>query len=252
MNQQNRKQQHRNNNNFNNRSTNRKRILKNNSQQLAVPRPMSILGETIDRAIDILIDIYAVNSVGTPFYSFSNSAGSPTMTVNITDLMILQFTEYSELVRIYGLSKLKKIQLGFTRSSNFIGGGSSTLQNTPSLFLQASTIPYTAGSATLQRAVAQSDNSVEIDLQTFDPKSFNIMLPPHIVSNNRANNQTYTFGSQTWISTKLNNVQNFPDLFLNLGSLATPTFESSAPNNSFLIGQIHGRMQLSFAGPIVG
>jgi hypothetical protein len=213
---------------------------------------MSILGETIDRAIDILIDIYAVNSVGTPFYSFSNSQGSPSMTVNITDLMILQFTEYSELTRIYGLTKLKKIQLGFTRSSNFIGGGTNVLQNTPSFFLQASTIPYSAGSITLQRAIAQSDNSVEIDLQTFDPKAFNIMLPPHIVSNNRSNNQTFVFGSQTWISTKLNNVQNFPDLFLNLGSLATPTFDSQASNNSFLVGQIHGRMQLSFAGPIVG
>ena len=235
-----------------NRQNNRKRILKNNSQQLAVPRPMSILGETIDRAIDILIDIYAVNSSGTPFYSFSNSAGAPTMSVNITDLMILQFTEYSELVRIYGLTKLKKIQLGFTRSSNFIGGGSQTLQNTPSFFLQASTIPYTAGSVTLQRAVAQSDNSVELDLQTFDPKSFNIMLPPHVVSNNRSNNQTFVFGSQTWVSTRLNNIQNFPDLFLNLGSLATPSFDSSASNTSFLVGQIHGRMQLSFAGPIVG
>lgn len=235
-----------------NRRNNRKRVLKNNSQQLAVPRPMSILGETIDRAIDILVDIYAVNSVGTPFYSFSNSAGSPTMTTNITDSMILQFTEYSELTRIYGLCKLKKIQLGFTRSSNFVGGGSNILQNTPSIFLQASTIPYTAGSVTLQRAIAQSDNSVEIDLQTFDPKAFNIMLPPHIVSNNRASNQTFVFGSQTWVSTRLNNIQNFPDLFLNLGSLATPTFDSQASNTSFLIGQIHGRMQLSFAGPIVG
>jgi hypothetical protein len=235
-----------------NRRNNRKRILKNNSQQLAVPRPMSILGETIDRAIDILVDVYAVNSLGTPFYSFSNSTGSPTMSTNITDLMILQFTEYAELARIYGLTKLKKIQLGFTRASNFIGGGSSTLQNTPSFFLQASTIPYTAGSVTLQRAVAQSDNSVEVDLQTFEPKAFNIMMPPHIVSNNRSNNQTFTFGSQTWVSTKLNNVQNFPDLFLNLGSLAIPSFETGAPNNSFLIGQVHGRMQLSFAGPIVG
>lgn len=243
--QQSRKQQQ-------NRPINRKRILKNNSEQLTVPRPMSILGETIDRAIDILIDIYAVNSIGTPFYSFSSSTGSPNMSANITDLMILQFTEYSEITRIYGLVKLKKIQLAFTRASNFIGGGSSTIQNTPSLFLQASTIPYTAGSTTLQRAVAQSDNAAEIDLQTFEPKAFNILLPPHVVSNNRASNQTFTFGSQTWVSTKLNNVQNFPDLFLNLGSLATPSFDTTAPNNSFLVGQIHGRMQLSFAGPIVG
>jgi hypothetical protein len=212
---------------------------------------MSILGETIDRAIDILVDIYAVNSIGTPFYSFQSSQGSPTMTTNITDSMVLQFSEYSDLTRVYGLCKLKKIQLGFTRSSNFIGGGTNVLQNTPSLFLQASTIPYTAGSVTLQRAIAQADNSVEIDLQTFDPKAFNILLPPHIVSNNRAQNQTFVFGSQTWISTRLNNVQNFPDLFLNLGSLATPSFDSQASNASFLVGQIHGRMQLSFAGPIV-
>lgn len=235
-----------------NRRNNRKRVLKSNSQQLAIPRPMSLLGETVNRAIDILTNIYAVNTIGTPFYSFSNSAGSPSMSLNLTDSMILQFTEYSELTRIYGLVKLKKIQLGFTRSSNFIGGGTAILQNTPSIFLQASTIPYPAGSVTLQRSLAQSDNSVEIDLQTYDPKAFNIMLPPHVVSNNRAQNQTFVFGSQTWISTRLNNVQNFPDLFLNLGSLATPTFDSTAPNNSYVIGQIHGRMQLSFAGPIVG
>jgi hypothetical protein len=213
---------------------------------------MSILGKTVDRAIDILIDIFAVNSIGTPFYSFSTSQTSPSMSVNITDLMILQFTEYSELTRVYGLTKLKKIQLGFTRSSNYVGGGTQILQNTPSFFLQASTIPYSAGSITLQRAVAQSDNSIEIDLQTYEPKAFNIMLPPHVVSNNRANNQTFVFGSQTWVSTRLNNIQNFPDLFLNLGSLATPTFDSQASNSSYLIGQIHGRMQLSFAGPIVG
>jgi hypothetical protein len=213
---------------------------------------MSILGKTVDRAIDILIDIFAVNSIGTPFYSFSTSQTSPVMSTNITDLMILQFTEYSELTRVYGLTKLKKIQLGFTRSSNYVGGGTQVLQNTPSFFLQASTIPYSAGSITLQRAVAQSDNSIEIDLQTYEPKAFNIMLPPHVVSNNRANNQTFVFGSQTWVSTRLNNIQNFPDLFLNLGSLATPTFDSQASNSSYLIGQIHGRMQLSFAGPIVG
>jgi len=236
-----------------NRRNNRKRILKNNSQQLAVPRPMSILGKTNDRAIDILVNIFAVNSLGTPFYSFSTSAGSPQLSSNLTDLMILQFTEYSELAQIYGLVKLKKIQLGFTRSSNFIGGGTTILQNTPSIFLQASTIPYSTGSVVLQRAIAQSDNSIELDLQTYDPKSYEIFLPPHIVSNNRANNQTFAFGSQTWISTRLNNVQNLPDLFLNLGSLATPTFDpSTTSGNSVLIGQIHGRMQLSFAGPIVG
>jgi hypothetical protein len=213
---------------------------------------MSLLGETIDRAIDVLIDIYAVNTLGTPFYSFSTSATSPNMSANLTDLMILQFTEYAELTKIYGLCKMKKVQLGFTRASNFIGGGTSVLQNTPSFFLQISTIPYLSGSVILQRAVAQSDNSVEVDLQTFDPKAFNVMLPPHVVSNNRANNQTFVFGSQTWVSTKLNNIQNFPDLYLNLGSLATPTFDSSASNTSFLIGQLHGRIQLSFAGPIVG
>jgi hypothetical protein len=235
-----------------NRNNNRRRILKQNSQQLAVPRPMSILGETIDRAIDILIDIYAVNSIGTPYYSFSTGTSIPIMTSNLTNSMILQFTEYSKLSTIYGLTKLKKIQLGFTRSSNLIGSTSKDLINTPSFFLQTSTIPYNTGSLSLQRAVAQSDNSVEVDLQTFEPKAWNIMMPPAIVSNNAANNQTYTFGSQTWVSTKLFNVQNYPDLFLNLGSLATPSFDASSPNSAFLVGQIHGRMQLSFAGPIVG
>lgn len=213
---------------------------------------MSILGETVNRAVDILIDVYAVNSaLGTAFYSFSNSSSAPNISSNITSSMILQFSEYSELVQIYGLTKLKKIQLGFTRASNYIGSASNVLANTPSFFLQASTIPYSAGSVLLQNKIAQSDNSVEVDLQTYSPKSWDIMLPPSIVSNNRANNQTFTFGSQVWVSTKLNNIQNYPDLFINLGSLATPSFDTSASTGAFLIGQIHGRMQLSFAGPIV-
>lgn len=225
--------------------------MKNNSQQLAVPKPMSILGETIDRAIDVLIDIYAVNTLGTPYYSFNTSTSIPNMSANLTDKMILQFTEYSELAQIYGLAKMKKIQLGFTRASNFIGSNATILENTPSFFLQASTIPYLTGSVSLQNKVAQSDNAVEVDLQTFQPKAWNIMLPPSIVSNNRANNQTFVFGSQVWVSTKLNNLQNFPDLFVNLGSLAQPTFTAGASNTAFLIGQIHCRVQLSFAGPIV-
>jgi hypothetical protein len=212
---------------------------------------MSLLGETVDRAIDILIDIYANNTIGGTFYSFSTSVGTPVMSVNITDRMILQFTEYSELVKVYGLARMKKIQLGFTRASNFIGSNSSILENTPSFFLQASTIPYTAGSTTLQNKVAQSDNSIEVDLQTFNPKSWNILLPPSVVSNNRANNQTFVFGSSVWVSTVLNGTQNFPDLFINLGSLAQPTFVSTAPTGPYLVGQIHGRFQLSFAGPIV-
>jgi hypothetical protein len=212
---------------------------------------MSLLGETIDRAIDVLVDVYAVNSLGTPYYSFTTSTSIPNMSKNLTNDMILQFTEYSELTQIYGLAKLKKIQLGFTRASNFIGSNSTILENTPSFFLQASTIPYLTGSVSLQNKVAQSDNSVEVDLQTFEPKAWNIMLPPSIVSNNRANNQTFVFGSQVWVSTKLNNIQNFPDMYVNLGSLAQPTFASGAPNSAFLVGQIHARMQLSFAGPIV-
>jgi hypothetical protein len=213
---------------------------------------MSILGETINRAVDILIDIYAINStLGPTYYSFNTSLATPDISSNITSSMILQFTEYSELVQIYGLTKLKKIQLSFTRASNYIGSSNNTLVNTPSFFLQASTIPYSSGSVTLQNKIAQSDNSVEVDLQTYDPKCWDIMLPPSVVSNNRANNQTFTFGSQVWVSTKLNNVQNYPDLFINLGSLAVPTFEAGAPSGAFLVGQIHGRMQLSFAGPIV-
>lgn len=212
---------------------------------------MSILGETIDRAIDILVNVYAVNSLGTPYYSFGTATSIPNMSTNLTNDMILQFTEYSELSTIYGLSKLKKIQLGFTRASNLIGSSNNILENTPSFFLQTSTIPYSTGNISLQNKVAQSDNSVEVDLQTFEPKAWNVMLPPCIVSNNRANNQTFVFGAQVWVSTKLNNAQNYPDLFLNLGSLAQPTFATGAAQGAYLVGQIHGRMQLSFAGPIV-
>jgi len=225
-------------------------MLNQNKQQLSVPKPMSLLGETVNRAIDATVDIFAVNSLGGPYYSFASGTGSPVMSSNITDKMILQYIEYSDMATIYGLAKLKKIQIQFTRSSNAIGNA-NYLENTPSLFLQASTIPVLTGTTSLQQKVAQADNSVEIDMQTYSPKSWDINMPPSIVTTNRAHNDTYPFGNAVWVSTRLNTSQHFPDLYLNLGSFTYPSFTSTSPASVILVGQLHIRFQMSFAGPII-
>jgi hypothetical protein len=234
----------------NNLKNKRKKQLVQNKQQLAIPKPMSILGETINRAIDVTVDINAVNSLGGAFYSFGTGLGSPVMSVNVTDKMILQYIEYSDLAHIYGLAKMKKIQIQFTRSSNAIAT-STYLENTPSFFLQCGTLPNLTGTTSLMQKVAQADNSIEVDVQTFSPRAWDISLPPSIVSINRAHNDVYPFGSQVWVSTRLNTSQHFPDLYLNLGAFSQPTFSSTTPSSVVLIGQLHVRFQMSFAAPII-
>ena len=193
----------------------------------------------------------AVNSLGTGFYSLGTTTAYPTMTVNITNSMITQFTEYSELVQLYGLAKLISIEVNFSRASNYIGAANNSILNTPPIFLQVSTIPYTVGSLLLQQKVSISDNSEEINLQTNASRKFKVSMPSCIVSHNRASDQVFAFGSNTWVSTRLNGTQTFPDLFLNLGSLTPPTFDTSAGSLLFQVGQIHLKLRVEFAGPVV-
>lgn len=209
---------------------------------------MSLLGETINRAIDVLVNVYAINSLGGPFYSFNTTTGSPLMSSNITHEMILQYVEYSDLVQLYTLVKMNKIQFQFSRSSNSIASGND-LVNTPNIFFQCSTVPKLSNSVTDLPKIAQADNSVECDLQTFRPRAWDLILPPSIVAINRYHNDIYTFGSDVWLSTTLNGVQQFPDLFLNLGALTQPTFTSTSSASNVLVGQMHIRFQLTFAGP---
>lgn len=231
---------------------NDKRNRNNQKGKQSKVASMSILGNVISRDIDVLYDVTAVNSLGQGFYSLGSAATSPVMSLNITNSMVLQFSEYSELVQLYGLAKLTSIEVNFSRASNYIGAANNTILNTPPIFIQVSTIPYTTGTALLQAKVAIADNSEEINLQTNVSRKFKVKMPQCIVSNNRSQNQTFTFGSNVWVSTKLNGIQNFPDIFLNLGSLTGPTFDGTAGSSaSYLVGQIHLKLQVDFAGPVV-
>lgn len=145
---------------------------------------------------------------------------------------------------------MKRIQIQFTRASNTVGNA-TYLENTPSLFLQATTIPVLSGTIPLMQKVAQADNSVEIDIQTYSPKAWDINMPPSVVTVNRVHNDTYPFGNAVWVSTRLNTTQHFPDLYLNLGAFSQPSFVSSSPSSAVLVGQLHIRFQMSFAGPII-
>lgn len=215
---------------------------------MAVPKAMSLLGSVLSRQLDCRLNIYAVNSVGTPYYSFGTSSAAPLMSQNITSLIISQYPEYSQLVRTYGLIKMQRVEIQFSRTSSLIQNV-NVIGNSPSVFLQLSQTSYTAGSVTLQNSLATADNSVEINVQTFDPYSFLVNLPPSIVGRSQAANDIFVYGSQTWIPTVMIGAQVLPDLFVNLGTLEQPSFQVGAANTAYQLATLHVKIHCNFASP---
>jgi hypothetical protein len=232
------------------RASNVRRIrqLLNNKMQLSNPRAMSLLGKTITRQLDCRVNIYAVNSIRGGFYSLGTSVAAPTMSVNLTSLLITQFPEYSQLVRNYGLVKIQGASIQFSRTSSLIQN-TSIIGNTPSIFLQLSMTNYSAGSTTAQQSLSTADNAVEINVQTYDPYSWNLNFPPVVIGRSSAANDIYAFGSDVWSPTVINGSQVLPDVFLNLGSMEFPNFQSGVANAAFQLATLHVRFNACFAGP---
>jgi hypothetical protein len=208
---------------------------------------LSLLGPTAPRMLDCLIPIYAVNSIGGPYYSFATTTAAPTMSVNISTLIVGSFPEYSQMVRAYGLIQLRGIELRVTRSSP-LSVNTSVIGDTPAIFLQTSLTQYSAGSVTQQRSLATSDNCMEVNLQTYDSFLATVAFPPAVSSRSSILNDVYVFGSATWSPTAIGSTQTLPDIFLNLGSLASPSFQSGAANNAFQIASVHLVLQVVFSG----
>jgi hypothetical protein len=209
---------------------------------------MSILGKPVSRAIDVLVPIYAVNTIGGAYYSLGTSTSAPVMSVNVPSLAISTFPEYSQLVRNYGLIQLKGCQLSIYRSSNLVMN-TANITNIPSLNLQLSQTNYSAGTVTLQQALATSDNSVEINLNTFDSFSFNLNFPPNVVGRSALLGTTFSYGSAVWSPTIINGSQTLPDIYLNLGSFQVPSFTNTPAYQAYQIASVHARLNVIFAGP---
>jgi hypothetical protein len=208
---------------------------------------LSLLGTTAPRKLDCLLPIYAVNSVGGGFYSFATGTGTPIMSANISTLIVAAFPEYGQMARTYGLIQIKGLNLKVIRSSP-LSVNTSLIGDTPSYFLQASLTNYSAGSVTLQRSLATSDNTMEINLQTYDSFFASIVFPPAISSRSSAINDVYVFGASTWSPTTINGTQALPDIYINLGSLATPSFQTGAATAAYQIASIHVELVCVFAG----
>lgn len=232
------------------RRTNVKRItrLLGNQMQLSNPRAMSLLGKTFTRQLDARININVVNSIGGAFYSFGTSVAAPVVSVNVTQLLLTQYPEFSQLARSYGLVKLTGSEIQFSRTSSLIQNV-NIIGNTPSLFLQLSMTNYSAGSTTIQQQLATADNSVEVNVQTYDPFSWRMKFPPVLIGRSSAANDIYAFGSNVWQPTVINGSQVLPDVFINLGSLEFPSFQVGAANTSFQLATLHIRFFCVFAGP---
>lgn len=229
-------------------SRNSRRARGFNRQLATVNKRSSLLGKTLNRELDVIISLYANNNLGTPFYSFGTSTAAPVMSVNLTGTAISQFPEYAQLVRTYGLVKLNSVSYNISRASPLVVN-SSIIGNTPPVFLQTSLTNYTAGSVTLQQSLATSDNCIEVNIQTYDMFSVNCLIPPCISSRSSLANDVFCFGSNTWTPTIINGVQTMPELYLNLGSLSTPSFQSGATSTAYLVATIHAKLHLTFAGP---
>jgi hypothetical protein len=209
---------------------------------------MSLLGKTYTRQLDCRVNIYAVNPLSGAFYSLGTAISAPSMSINLTNLLITQYPEYSQLVRTNGLVKLLGASLQFSRTSSLIQN-TNVIGNTPSIFLQLSMTQYAAGSVSAQNSLATSDNAVEINVQTYDPYSWKINFPPVVVGRSAAANDIFIYGSEVWSPTIMNGQQVLPDIFINLGSLESPSFQSGALNTAYQLATLHVRFNAVFAGP---
>jgi len=54
-----------------------------------------------------------------------------------------------------------------------------------------------------------------------------------------------------WLPTIYNGVISLPDVYLNLGSLSPPTFQSGAANGAYQVAQVHIKMKVVFASPTI-
>lgn len=236
------------------KSNNNKKNRKNNGARntqlasIAKIKQLSFLGPTANRAIDVIFPVYAVNTISGGYYSLGTSTSAPTITQNITQQAIIQFTEYSALVKDYGLVQIKSLDISIYRSSNLINN-TANITNLPSFSFQISPSKYPAGTTAIQQNIATSDISAEFNVNTFDSFAYRVAFPPVVSGRSDIINDVFTYGSSVWSPTVVNGTQCLPDIFLNLGSLQFPTFTNVPAYAAYQIASIHLRLNVVFASP---
>jgi hypothetical protein len=234
--------------NFNKK--NRKNNAPCNTQLASVGKikQLSFLGPTTNRAIDVVLPVYAVNTLSGGYYSLGTSTSAPTITANITSQAISQFTEYSALVKDFGLVQIKSLDISIYRSSNYINR-TTDITNLPSFSFQISPSKYSAGTTAIQQNIATSDTSAEFNVSTFDAFAYRVVFPPVISGRSDILSDISTYGSSVWCPTVVNGTQCLPDIFLNLGSLQFPSFTNVPGYQAYQIASIHLRLNVVFASP---
>lgn len=208
-----------------------------------------MLGSTASRQVDAVFQIYAVNSIGGPFYSFTTSVAAPLVSQSMTNSCITQYTEFGSLARLYNLFQVKGLQILITRNSTLLTN-TQIAGNLPSVFFQVSPNLQAPTVSSLTN-VALADNSQEFNICTFGSKNYQFNLPPVYLSKSSTTNDYFPFGSMVWLPTLYNGNFAIPDVYLNLGSLASPTFQTGAANTAYAVAQIHIKMNVVFSCPIM-
>lgn len=233
------------------RNRRRNRNRKNNSKfssALSRPIKLSMIGSTAQRQIDAVFNIYAVNSaIGITYYSWTTGLSSPTVSQSVTASCISQYQEFANMAKLYSLFQVKGFQMLVTRNSTILTN-SSLASNLPSVFLQV-TPNFLPNTTTAQSNVAIADNASEYNICSFSSRNYNFSLPPVIVSRSVSANDLFPFGSQVWMPTIFNSLSYIPDVYLNIGSLAAPTFVSGTPTGGYSVLQVHIKMDVVFASP---
>jgi len=240
--------------NIQNKKRNKKRALVRkinsaNSTALSRPIPLSILGSTVTRDIDCLINVNAINSNLGSFYSFATGTTSPTTSISMSGLATIQYSEYKNFAALYNLVQIKGFNILVTRSSTLLTN-TAIAGNLPSIFFQVSP-NFQPNSTTGLQNIAISDNSSEFNICTFTSRNYSVALPPVYLGKASSNNDYYPCGSQVWLPTVYNGALSLPDIYLNLGAFSPPTFQTGAAVGPYQVIQVHVKMKVVFASPVI-
>jgi hypothetical protein len=201
-----------------------------------------MLGKTISRDIDCLVNVFATNGLASTYYSLANSTGSATYNLDLSSLFLSQFAEFNNLVRDYSMFQVKSLSALVTRNSTLIANN-NVAGNLPSIFIQ-----FSPNGSNNTSGTATADNAYEYNLNTYASRNLEVLMSPAIVGKYN-NNDYFSFGSAVWIPTVFNGVAAMPNFYLNLGYLASPTFQSGTATFAFSVAQIHLKLRCVFAGP---
>jgi hypothetical protein len=201
-----------------------------------------MLGKTLTRDIDALVNVYAVNGLASTYYSFGTSTGSIVSNLEINGLFLSQFSEFNNLARDYSLLQIKQINALITRNSTLLSSN-NVAGNVPSIFIQ-----FSPNASTNTAGVATADNAFEYNLNTYNSKNLEVLFPPSIVSRYN-NNDYFSYGSMVWVPTIFAGLSALPNFYINLGFLAPPTFQSGTATFAYSVVQIHLKLRVVLAGP---